>query len=71
VPFILLLLFDFEEQNMNNIHEKDWAEEDWGWGGHSGMRSCPPEEYDENYNEKNNDKNDESGEKTGSHRADK
>ena len=56
---------------MNNIHEKDWAEEDWGWGGHSGMRSCPPEEYDENYNEKSKDENDESGEKTGSHRADK
>jgi len=24
---------------MNNIHEKDWAEDDWG--GHSGMRSNP------------------------------
>jgi hypothetical protein len=27
---------------MNNIHEKDWAEEDWG--GHSGMAS---NRYDE------------------------
>ena len=24
---------------MNNIHEKDWAEDDWA--GHSGMRSNP------------------------------
>jgi hypothetical protein len=24
---------------MNNIHEKDWAEDDWG--GHSGMCSNP------------------------------
>ena len=28
---------------MNNIHEKDWAEDDWA--GHSGMRSNP---YDDN-----------------------
>jgi hypothetical protein len=27
---------------VNNIHEKDWAEEDWG--GHSGMASNPYEE---------------------------
>jgi hypothetical protein len=27
---------------LNNIQEKDWAEEDWG--GHSGMASNPYEE---------------------------
>jgi hypothetical protein len=30
---------------MNNIHEKDWAEDDW-WGCHSGMASNPYEEED-------------------------
>lgn len=30
---------------MNQIHEKDWAEDDWGW--HSGMQSCI---YDGNIN---------------------
>ena len=30
---------------MNNIQEKDWAEDDW-WGCHSGMASNPYEEDD-------------------------
>ena len=30
---------------MNNIHEKDWAEDDWG--GHSGMWSGQREDDDE------------------------
>jgi len=29
---------------VNNIHEKDWAEEDWA--GHSGMPSNPYDEDD-------------------------
>jgi len=28
---------------VNNIQEKDWAEDDW-WGCHSGMASNPYEE---------------------------
>jgi hypothetical protein len=30
---------------VNNIHEKDWAEDD-GWSCHSGMASNPYEEDD-------------------------
>ena len=42
---------------MNNIHEKDWAEDD-GWSCHSGMASNP---YDEDDPPKQGDRADEDG----------
>ena len=40
---------------MNQIHEKDWAADDY-WGGHSGMRSNPYNDEPDSGKPENNEK---------------
>jgi lipopolysaccharide biosynthesis glycosyltransferase len=41
-PNIIFMIYTrLGDNTMNNIHEKDWAEEGYEWNCHSGMRSNP------------------------------